>query len=418
MSQGRHDYPKAIHLLRVQGRAGDSIFFSAEVLRKHPDDVREHAPDLCFWESLVFRTCDRQVAKVHGYTWLPNVAILLLQRFAVPLRIILPSLLGQYSRYLHQKGRIPPETSPYLCRCESIEVTPELLPYAVRNLYAQAVRAGLCASPPEYPLCSQNLHYAESMPPWFETQEFLTRAQRRGHVGRASVEQFLSKPESRRHAKLFERLSARTARIAGEVADIDDSLQLAKHSPPAPSVEQVAEVVATLLSCESRFPDRVLAAALITWYATRTGAATLAQMGQWFDRESTTLRAGIESHRKTNAALFELSPEEFLELSRAHVPAAAALRVTLRPAVSQVHAAAASADMSECRRAAGAPKTSHGGVRVLREAPMQRRGGPSRPRASSEFAPACMISNEDMACRGTPCDPELTLIGRRTRKGR
>jgi hypothetical protein len=416
MSHGRHDYPTAIHLLRVRGRAGNAIFFPAELLRQCPENAREHAPDLRFWESLVVRVCDRYDAKVHGYTWLPNETILLLQRFAAPLRIILASLVGQYSRHLHDTGRVPPGESPYLCRCESIEVTPELLPYAVRSLYARAVKAGLCASPSEYPFCTHNLHFAESVPPWFETQEFLARVRMRGHVGRASVEQFLAKPESQRHAAIFGRLSARTPLIAGEAADIYDAVQLAKHSLPAPSVEQVAAVVATLLSRESRSPDRVLAAALTTWYATRTGAATLAQMGRHFDREPTTLRADIESHRKTTAALFGLTFEKFLALSRAHAPATAGLRVASRPDVSRVPESAGDTNMPEGRRAAGEPKTSHDGIRVMREA--QRRGGRSSTLASSEFAPACMISNEDVAGRGAPPDLELTVVGRRTRKGR
>lgn len=423
MSHGRHDYPRAIHLLRVQGRAGDAIFFPAEMLREHLEDSGERAPGLQFWESLVARACDRHAAKVHGYTWLPNEAILLLQRFAVPLRIILPSLLGRYSRYLHDTGRVPPGESPYLCRCESIEVTPELLPYALRNLYARAVRAGLCASPLKYPLCSHSLHFADSVPPWFETEEFIARVRRRGHIGRASVEQFLAKPESPRHAELFDQLAARTAQIAGESADIEDSMRLAKHSPPAPSVEQVAEAVATILRRESRSPDSVLAAALTTWYATRTGAATLAQMGHWFDREPTTLRADIESHRKTSGALFGLSLEEFQALIRALAPATAAgLRATSGPdvdGVATMPSPASSARVSETPRAGRAPNTPRNGVAVLRNAPMRRGGGPSRPRASSEFASACMISNEDTARLGTQCDTELTVVGpRRTRKRR
>jgi hypothetical protein len=416
MSYGRHDYPNAIHLLRVQGRAGDAIFFPATILREYPEAARELAPGVRFWESLVVRACDRHAAKVLGYAWLPNEAILLLRRFAVPLRIILPSLVGQYSRHLHDTGHVPPGESPYLCRCESIEVTPELLPYALRNLYTRPLRARLCPSPSKYPFCSHNLHFAESVPPWFDTQEFISRVRRRGHVGRANLEQFLAKPESQRHAELFERLSARTGTIAGEAADIDDSLQLAKHAPPALSIEQVEEVIATLLRQESRSPESVLAAALTTWYATRAGTATLAQMGHRFDREPTTLRADLESHRKTSAALFELSLEEFDALNRAHALATAAVRVTSRPDVRAIPTAGA--DMSENPRARCVAHTPGAGVSVLRNPSIQRRGGPSRPRAS-EFKSACMISIEDTACLGAQCEPELTEVGRRwTRKRR
>ncbi len=419
MSHGRHDYPTAIHLLWVRGRARNAIFFPPEILRAYPTDSCEHTPDLQVWESLIARACDRHAAKVHGYTWLPNEALLLLQRFSVPLRIILPSLVGQYSRHLHDTGRVPTGESPYLCRCESIQVTPELLPYALRNLYARPVGAGFCATPSKYPFCSHNLHFSESAPSWFDAQEFLTRAQRRGHVGRASVEQFLSKPESRRHAELFERLSARTARIAGELADIDDSLQLAKHSPPAPSVEQVTQVVAMLLRRESLSLNSVLGAALTTWYATRTGAATLAQMGHRFDREPTTLRADIESHRKTSGAFFELSLDEFDVLIRALVPATVALRASARPDIHRVTSMAlpdSSAGVSDDPNAACNQNTPRYRVPVPTNAAIQRRGGISRAPSSAELASACMISNEDMVCHGT--HSELSVAKRRhTQKG-
>ena len=422
MSRGRHDYAKAIHLIRVQGRAGDAIFIPAGILHDYAEDSREHAPDLQFWESLVARACDRYTATVHGYAWLPNEAILILQRFAVSLRIILPSLLGQYSRYLHEKGRVPRGESPYLCRCESIEVTPELLPYALRNLYARPGRAGLCTNPLTYPLCSLPLHFAESVPSWFETQEFLARVRKRGHIGRTSVESFLAKPESPRHTELFGRLSSRIPRIAGEAGDIEDSMRLAKCSPPPSSVEQVVRAVATILRTESLSADSVLAAALATWYATRAGAATLAQMGHWFGREPTTLRADIESHRKTSVALFELSPDELQALIRAHEPPPAALGTTPTPDVGGLAAVpypASNPDVSETRVADSAPNTPSYGVPVLKSAPVPHPGGPSRSHASSGFASACMISDDDIACRGVLCDPEPTLVGRRwTRKGR
>lgn len=402
MSHGRHDFPTAIHLLRVQGRPGYSIFFSAEILRKYPEDAREHAPDVQFWESLVARVCDRQAAIVHGYVWLPNAAILLLQRFAIPLRIILPSLLGRYSRYLHKKGRVPPGVSPYLCRCESMEITPDLLPYALRNLYARPIRAGLSESPLKYPFCSSSLHFAESTPGWFETKEFIGRVRTRGHIGRASVEQFLAKSEGRRHAELFERISARTPQIAGELADIDESIRLANCSPPAPSVEQVAEAVSRILRGKLLAPGTVLAAALITWYATRTGAATLAQMGHWFDREPTTLRADIESHRKRSAALFELTPDEFHTLIRALGPATTALHVSARPDVPDV---------------VRTPITPSSRVPMPKNVPIQGREGPSGVPSSAELGAACMISNEDTDCHEAQSNSEFSAARqRRTQK--
>lgn len=405
MPHGRHDYPKAIHLLRVQGRERVEIFFPAELLQ-HAEGSRKRAANLQIWESLLARACDRHAAKVHGYTWLPNVAILLLQRFGVPLRIILPSLLGQYSRHLHETGCVPPGESPYLGRCESIEVTPELLPYALRNLYARPVRAGLCVSPLKYPFCSCNLHFADAVPSWFENQEFLSRVRRRGHVGRSSVERFLAKPESHHHAEIFEHLSSRTPQIAGERPDIEQSNWAAEHPAPALGVEQVAQGVAVLVAKAAVRSGDVLAAALITWYATRTGTATLNQMGHWFRREPTTLRADIESHRRTSARLFDLRLEEFLALTRSDATTRGASCPGLPLDPEGVAAMpTSSAHRSNAPRAVPGPKATS-----------QNRGGSSRPRFPPGLASVCTISKEDTDCPGRRCDPELTVGGRRGRR--
>lgn len=320
MPQGRHDYPNSIHLVRVQGRAGHEIFFPEWRLREQDHQSRQCVPSIQFWESLIARTCDRWSARVHGYAWLPNQAAFLVQRFAVPLRIILASLLGQYSRYLHNVGNVPYYESPYLDRCASIEVTPELLPYALRNLYAGPIRAGLCATPQEYRFCSLDLHCSANTPPWLETREFLQRIRKRGHFDRASIAEFLARPEAPRHAKLFDLVSARTPQIAGEQSDIEESIQFARHAKAAPSVEQIAETVRAILGKASRPYDGVLAAALTTWHATRTGAATLAQMGRWFQRQPTTLRADIESHRKSSPELFDVTIQEFKSLMQNGAP--------------------------------------------------------------------------------------------------
>ena len=130
---GRHDYPEAIHLVSVRGRADHSIFFPAEIFRGHRGSAPEHPPQLRFWERLVERACDRYDARVHAYTWLPNEALLLLQRFSVPLDVVIASVLGQYSRYLHTHGLVGKDAAPYLSRYESIEVTPGVLFHLVRT---------------------------------------------------------------------------------------------------------------------------------------------------------------------------------------------------------------------------------------------------------------------------------------------
>jgi hypothetical protein len=333
MSQhGRHDYPKAIHLVSVRGQPDRSIVFSAEMLREDRKSLREHLPDLQFWEHLVARACDRYEARVHAYTWLPNEALLLLQRFAVPLDVLVASILGQYSRYLHEVGRIPKNASPYPSRYESVEVTPGVLPYAVRHLYWRAVRAELSLSPIAYPLCSYTLHYAEVPPRWFEQKDFIAGLEQRGYFGRSGGDRFILKPEIQRYRALFTLRSGRKPRIVGEPVDVQDARWQAEHPVPIPSIEEIIAAVDRLIREHSTVPlESVLGKSLVTWYATRSGAATLDDLGRWFDCSPTTLRRDIESHRRRRPALFAQSVDELLTAKRLAQDASLTSRAASNP---------------------------------------------------------------------------------------
>jgi hypothetical protein len=334
MSQhGRHDYPTAIHLVSVRGQPDHSIFFSTEMLRQHREPGRERLPQLQFWEHLVARACDRYEARVHAYTWLPNEALLLLQRFDVPLDVLVASVLGQYSRYLHEVGRMPKDTSPYSSRYESVEVTPGVLPYGVRHLYWRAVWAEFSVSPIEYPLCSYALHYAEVAPPWFEQKDFIAGLGQRGYFGRSGGERFLLRPENPRYRALFALRSGRKPRIVGEPVDVQDARWQAEHSVPILSIEEIISAVDRLIREHSTVPlESVLGKSLVTWYATRSGAATLDDLGRWFDCSPTTLRRDIESHRRRRPALFAHSVNELLTAKRLPEDAALTSRGMLNPA--------------------------------------------------------------------------------------
>lgn len=313
---GRQDFSEAIHLIRVEGaRGGACIFFDAVELRAFGQNAQERPPNLCYWEHLLGRACDRNDVQVHAYEWLPNAAIVLLQRHAVPLDVILASVLGQFSRYLHRSGRLPEHQSAYRARYESIVVAPEWLLYAVRHVYWNAVHLRLCRSPIEYPFCSYALHCAQSTPRWFRQADFLAGIQQRGYAGRTGCEQFLLKRESQRHLAQFS-LSRGGARIMGEHVDVENVLWQANNPRPTPSLEHILESVSVLMKVEpASEDDSVLRKAVTTWYATRSGAATLEDMGRWFRRSPTTLRRDIESRRANRPDLFGHTIEELLALS-------------------------------------------------------------------------------------------------------
>jgi hypothetical protein len=227
--------------------------------------------------------------------------------------VVIASVLGQYSRYLHDTGLVRKEASPYLSRYESVEVTPGVLPYGVRHLYWRPVAEEFSSSPIEYPLCSYVFHYAETAPRWFEQKVFVAGLEQRGYFGRSGGDRFLLKPETPRHRSLFASRSGRKPRIAGERADVQDARWQAGHPDPSPSIEEIIAAVNRLIRGHSAVPlESVLGKSLVTWYATRSGAATLDNLGQWFDCSPTTLRRDVESHRKRRPQLFSYSVGELL----------------------------------------------------------------------------------------------------------
>jgi hypothetical protein len=162
--------------------------------------------------------------------------------------------------------------------------------------------------------------------------------EQRGYVGELAGERFLRKPESPRHVMQLGPQSGRHCRIAGEPTDVDDALWHSQHTASAPPLKQVIDAVALLLQNEPDGLPRqgVLEKALVTWYATRSGAATLGEMGIWFRCTPTTLRANIESHRKMRPALFCASIDATFSSNRC-VEAAASTSATSVKAANQRH---------------------------------------------------------------------------------
>jgi|SRR5579862_1404209 len=299
---GRHDHPNSIHLVSVRGRLGGDIFWRAA--------AAHYPPELEVWESLLARMCDRHDTRIVAYAWLPNEALFLLERSAVSMAVVLASVLGQYSRYLHKRGRAPPGRSPYVSRYESIEITPSSLPYAVRHVYWRAVRAGVCRRPEGFPWCSYALHFGGVPPPWFDPAPLGACLAAQGVCGRLEIERFLSEAESARHAGLFLARCGRTPRIAGNRADIERVQRQALRPPPPPTLHHIVEQVRRLLRRPFAAAARdVLGKSLIAWYATRSGAGTLAQMAARFGCSPSTLRRAIESHRRASPELFECGIE-------------------------------------------------------------------------------------------------------------
>jgi hypothetical protein len=112
----------------------------------------------------------------------------------------------------------------------------------------------------------------------------------------------------------FERGSDDDPRVLGDrqfMADIPRHMRVYRSSY---SLDQVIDTVSTTLGVErsevlsrSRQRRLSLARALITWYATERGVATLAEVARRLERDPSTLFVGVERYRTLRPELFNLT---------------------------------------------------------------------------------------------------------------
>jgi putative transposase len=112
----------------------------------------------------------------------------------------------------------------------------------------------------------------------------------------------------------FERGCDEDPRVLGDrqfMADIPRHMRVYRSSY---SLDQVIDTVSCTLGVErsevlsrSRQRRLSLARALITWYATERGVATLAEVARRLERDPSTLFVGVERYRTLRPELFNLT---------------------------------------------------------------------------------------------------------------
>lgn len=300
----RLEFQGAIHLIRIRGRAGDSIFFDAGVLAtRAPASPVEWPVGLRHFARLAWAIFCESGALVHAYALEPDCCQLVLQTLGQPLHAIMRRLCGEYSRYVHRQRGIPAGRRAFAARYESRVVAPNYLPQAIRRVHCSPVRARLVAHHSDYPFSSDGV-YAGGPDSFVKVETAYARrllAQRR-FTGAAGYRRFMEVRESARVARLLDHGSPLDSRIAGNRGYVASVGLQARRSRAAPTPEQLTQAVAVMIQ---RSPEEIrshrsgaLGRALVAWYATRTGAArSLAEVARWFCVTGATLGVAIRNYR-------------------------------------------------------------------------------------------------------------------------
>lgn len=316
-----HDFQGATHLVRVRGRPGDHIFFNADILRSRAEVPRKPS-ELLHFECLAWEIFGECGALVHGFSLEPDRGTWVLQTMGSPLEAIMRRVCGEHSRYLHHHRGIPKGRPAFPARYEAKVISPAYLAHAVRRVHRSPMEAGLSTHYAFYPFSSDR-NYRGEVPTFpLTTADVWRSLARRGHLGVRGYAKFMEQDETPYVCGLFKHGSPEDARIVGDRLYAAKVRSWAKQARAVPSSEQLVETVARILgktSDDIRSPTHmgVLGRALVAWYATRTGAASLTEVGEWFSISGAALHAAIRRCRSdaASSALFNRPVEELFERS-------------------------------------------------------------------------------------------------------
>lgn len=271
------------------------------------------AADYATFERLLATMLARCRARVHAFCWEVDAIHLALQVTDMPVGRLMQRLSSQYARRVHRRqgngGHL------FQQRYHSLLIDPDAyLLKLIRYLHLIPVRAGIRADANDYELSSQRAYSGTAQISWLTTSVALRMLSQRPEQARLAYRQFMLEAPAPDEGVHFERGSDEDPRVLGDrqfVADIPRHMQVYRSSY---SLDQVIDTVSCTLGVErsevlsrSRQRRLSLARALITWYATERGVATLAEVARRLERDPSTLFVGVERYRTLRPELFNLS---------------------------------------------------------------------------------------------------------------
>jgi len=271
------------------------------------------AADYAIFERLLATMLARCRARVHAFCWEVDAIHLVLQVADMAVGRLMQRLSSQYARRVHRRqgngGHL------FQQRYHSLLIDPdEYLLKLIRYLHRIPVRAGSVNDPNDYALSSHRAYLGGTSIPWLTTGIALRMLAQRPDQARYAYRRLMFEGPSADDGAYFERGSEDDPRVLGDtqfMAAIPRHMRVYRTTY---SLEQVIDSVSCTLGVErsevlsrSRQRRLALARALITWYATERGVATLAEVARRLQRDPSTLFVGVERYRTLRPELFNLT---------------------------------------------------------------------------------------------------------------
>jgi len=271
------------------------------------------AADYAIFEQLLATMLARCRARVHAFCWEVDAIHLALQVTDMPVGRLMQRLSSQYARRVHRRqgngGHL------FQQRYHSLLIDPDAwLLKLIRYLHLIPVRSGAVRDPSDYGLSSQRAYLGMTEIPWLTTSVGLRMLAQRPEQARYAYRRLMFEAPAPDEGAHFERGCDEDPRVLGDrqfMADIPRHMRVYRSSY---SLDQVIDTVSCTLGVErsevlsrSRQRRLSLARALITWYATERGVATLAEVARRLERDPSTLFVGVERYRTLRPELFNLT---------------------------------------------------------------------------------------------------------------
>jgi REP-associated tyrosine transposase len=262
-----------------------------------PDDYAEFA-------RILASTLARTRTVVHAYACLPSSVHLVVQIDRLPVGRFMQTLTSRYGRSIHRRTH---DTGHFFRqRYRAVLIEPErYLPRLVRYVHGLAAFDGGGAAH-----CSSADGYVGAVRvPWLTTHTTLRLLCQRAGIDSAAGLALAAPPED---VELFSR--ATNLAVLGSPAFLMTLPRCARPYRARASFDDIVRTVTSRLGVDpgealsrSRQRKLTLARAVIAWYATERGVATLSEVARKLRRDPSTLSSAISRYRASRPELFRLA---------------------------------------------------------------------------------------------------------------
>jgi len=288
--------PGGLYYVHLRGNGGQAIFAGAQDYY-----------DFC---ALVGRAARRSRARVHAYCWMWNTVRLAVEISDVPVGRLVQRIAAQHSRDLHRKLGSSGHLFERGYRALLMDADP-YLPELVRHIHLTPVRAGAASEAAEYAWSSHRAYLRLARVPWLTTHVVMRRLKSSSTDALDAYRKFMTEANEAVDTERFDRSKAGEPRVLGGEQFLKAVAIKSRPKRRAGTLEQIIDGVARLLDVPrgellsaSRRRRLSLARALVTWHATRSGIATLAEVSRRLSRDPSTLYIAMERYRVARRDLF------------------------------------------------------------------------------------------------------------------